>query len=259
MKGLSVFSLTAAIAAAAAFASSAPVLAVTSSPQVRHLVYTFTWGTNNTTEVQTAGMASTGNPTGAGGMSDHGSASGMSSSSGGASDHGTISVDVVRQQSDGGLVVSISEQAVAQRSAPAATCVAYGDLTVVCDPNKKINEEELALLRFLGSNFVDPNVLDAQRHWQRVQTGASNTATSDFTIAKNANGVMTIDEVRVEKASGARPLTSDVTGTIVYDMSRTLPTSVTESTTTRSEQGEQYQTVRQETTLQLQTDSSAHT
>ena len=62
------------------------------------------------------------------------------------------------------------------------------------------HEEELALLRFLGSNFVDPGALDAQRHWQRVQSGASNTTTSDFTIAKNANGIMTIDETRVEKS-----------------------------------------------------------
>ena len=63
-------------------------------------------------------MASTGNPTGAGGMSDHGSASGMTSSSGGTSDHGTISVDVQRQQSDGGMVVSISEQACRARFGP---------------------------------------------------------------------------------------------------------------------------------------------
>ncbi len=248
----------AAIAAAAAFSYAAPAIAVTSSPQVRHLVYAFTWGTSNTTEVQTSGMASVGNPTGAGGMSDHGSASGTATSSGGASDRGTISVDVQRQQSDGGLVVGISEQATGQRSASAATCVVYGDLTVVCDPNKKINEEELALLRFLGSNFVDPAALDATRHWQRVQSGASNTTTSDFTIAKNANGIMTIDETRVEKANGSRPLTSDITGTIVYDFNRTLPTSVTEASMMRSEQGEQYQTVRQETTLQLQSDSSSH-
>ncbi len=251
--------VVAASAAAALFISAtAPALSVTSSPQVRHLVYSFSWGTTNTTEVHTSGMASTGNPGGAGGMSDHGSASGMTSSSGGTSDRGTITVDVVRQQPDNGLVVNISEQAIEHRSAPAATCVVYGDLTVVCDPNKKINEEELALLRFLGSNFVDPNSLDANRHWQRVQSGASTTTTSDFTIAKNANGVMTIDETRVEKAAGSRPLTSDITGTVVYDFNRTLPTSVTEASTMRSEQGEQYQTVQEETTLQLQSDSSAH-
>ena len=112
---------------------------------------------------------------------------------------------------------------------------------------------------FWARTSSDPNALDAARHWQRTQSGASNTTTSDFTIAKNANGIMTIDETRVEKATGARPVTSEITGTIVYDFSRTLPTSVTEASTMRSEQGEQYsRTVRQETTLQLQSDSSAH-
>lgn len=245
----------AAFAALGVFVSAAPAPAVTSSPQVRHLVYTFTWGTSNDTEVHTSGIGMTGNVSGMNGGS---SASGMVSSTGGATDHGTISVDVMRQQADGGLVVSISEQAIVNRSAAPSTCVVYGDLTVVCDPNKKINEEELALLRLLGSSFVDPSALDAKRHWQRVQTGASSTSTSDFTIAKNADGIMTIDEQRVEKSTGARPFTSDITGTVVYDFNRALPTAVTEATTMRSEQGEQYQTVQQETTLQLQSDSAAH-
>jgi hypothetical protein len=129
---------------------------------------------------------------------------------------------------------------------------------VVCDPNKKINSEELALLRLLGSNFVDPNQLDAKRHWQRQQQSGTSSSVSDFTISKNANGVMTIDESRVEKDSaGARPQTSNVSGTIGYDLGRTVPTSIDESTILRSEQGDEYQTVKTETVLQLQSDSSA--
>lgn len=252
MNGFARFTAPAAVLGFAMLAGAAlPARAVTSSPQVRHLVYSFTWGTTNDTEVHTSGIAMTGNNPGMNGGS---SGSGMVSSTGGASDHGTISVDVERQQPDNGLVVSISESAVQRRSAPPATCVVYGDLTVVCDPNKKINDEELTLLRLLGSTFVDPNNLDANRHWQRLQGGA----TSDFTIAKNANGVMTINETREEKASGARPSTSEITGTIVYDFNRTIPTEIVESVTMRSEQGEQYQTIKSETALQLQSDSSAH-
>lgn len=223
--------------------------AVTTAPQVRHLVYSFTWGTSNNTEVQTSGIATTGNSMG---MNGGGSGSGTVSSTGGTSDHGTITVDVVRQQPDKGVVVDISEQAVERRNAPLAECVAYGDLTVVCDPNKKINAEELTLLRFLGATFVDPDELDAKRHWQRTQGGA----TSDFTIAASANGVMTINETGVTRAGGARPDTSNVVGSIVYDFNRTIPTSVHEQTTSRSEQGEQYQTVTSETVLQLVSDSS---
>lgn len=240
--------LSLAIAGVIAAAGGVSARAATSVPQVRHLVYTFTWGTSNDTEVQTSGIADTANPHG---MSGGASASGTVSSTGGASDHGSISVDVLRQQPDKGLVVSIVEQAVERRSAPAATCVVYGDLTIVCDPNKKVNQEEIALLRFLGSNFVDPDDLDAQRHWQRRQ----GDDVSDFTIAGNANGIMTINETRVEKKSGVHAETSDITGTIVYDFNRVVPTAVTENATTRSQQGEQYETITTETTLRLVSDS----
>jgi hypothetical protein len=249
------------IALGAVDVTASPAGAATTVPQVRHLVYSFTWGTTNSTEVHTSGMAE--GSGGSGGMaaaapSSSGNASGISSYGGGASDHGTIAVDVLRQQPDGGVVVSVSEQAVERRSAPPATCVAYGDLTVVCDPNKKITVEELTLLRLLGSNFVDPNQLDAARHWRRQQQAGTSSSIADFTISKNANGIMTIDESRVEKDSGgASPQTSDVTATIGYDFGRTIPTSIDESTTMRSEQGEQYQTVKSETVLQLQSDSSA--
>ncbi|MGA8534744.1 MAG: hypothetical protein WB615_11590 [Candidatus Tumulicola sp.] len=257
--------LAAATAVAAFFvAATAPALAVTTVPQVRHLVYSFTWGTSDNTEVHSSGMAESASGGGSNGgtmvgaPSSGGSASGIESYGGGASDHGTIAIDVVRQQPDNGLVVNISEQAVERRSAPVATCVVYGDLTVVCDPNKKINAEELTLLRLLGSNFVDPNQLDAKQHWQRLQQNGSASSTSDFTISKNANGVMTISETRVEKdGSGARPRTSEITGTIGYDFGRTVPTSIDEYSILRSEQGEQYQTVKSETVLQLQSDSSA--
>lgn len=242
-------------------ASAAPASAVTASPTVRHVVYAFTWGTTNDTEVHTSGLPDSSGG-GGGGMGappgNNGSASGMADYAGGASDKGTIAVDFERQQPDGGYVVSISEQALQRRSAPAATCVVYGDLTVVCDPNKKINAEELTLLRLLGSNFVDPNAIDAKQHWQRSRPNANSSATWDFTIAKNANGIMTIDEAAtLRDTAGARPQTSQVTATIGYDLSRTIPTSIDEYSIMHSEQGEQYQTVKTETVLTLQLDTSA--
>ena len=130
--------------------------AVTTVPQTRHLVYAFTWGTTNNTEVHVSGLPDgvAGNGGSGGGQMDglppgtNGNGSGITSFQGGISDRGTISVDVQRRQSDGGLVVDISEQAVERRSAPAATCVAYGDLTVVCDPNKKITRKNLPSCAF---------------------------------------------------------------------------------------------------------------
>lgn len=249
---------------ALALASTLPARAVTTSPTTRHLVYSFTWGTTNNTEVHTSGMSdSASGMSGSGGgtlvapPTSGGVASGIASYGGGTDDKGTITVDVVREQPDNGLVLSITETAQSRRSAPTATCVVYGDTTVVCDSNKKINAEELTLLRFLGSNFVDPNALDAKRHWQTQQHGSSYSATADFTISTNANGIMRIDESSVAKDTGARPQSSDVTGTIGYDFGRTIPTSIDEYSIIRSEQGEQYQTVKTQTVLQLQSDSSA--
>ncbi|HEY1654908.1 MAG TPA: hypothetical protein VGF86_07340 [Candidatus Tumulicola sp.] len=246
--------------AAVTLAAAVPAGAVTTSPTVRHVVYSFTWGNTSDTEVHTSGMSdsSAGGGGGAGAPpGSSGNASGIASYGGGTGDKGTISVDFVRQQPDGGLVVSVAEQALERRSAPAATCVVYGDLTVVCDPNKKINAEELTLLRLLGANFVDPNALDAKRHWQRVQTGATTSSVFDFTIAKNANGIMTIDETSTSKdSSGGRPLTTEVNGTIGYDFGRTLPTSIDEYAIVHSEQGEQYQTIKTQTVLRLQSDTA---
>ncbi|HKU82295.1 MAG TPA: hypothetical protein VJP76_09020, partial [Candidatus Tumulicola sp.] len=113
-------------------------------------------------------------------------------------------------------------------------------------------------LRLLGSNFVDPNGIDAKQHWQDSQRNPNSTATWDFTIAKNAAGLMTIDETgTLRDTSGARPQTSEITGTVGYDFNRTLPTSVDEYSILHSEQGERYETVKTETVLRLQSDSSA--
>ncbi|MBV8433192.1 MAG: hypothetical protein JO029_02810 [Candidatus Eremiobacteraeota bacterium] len=238
----------AALLPISAFAQSTPA-----SPQ-RHLVYSFTWGLSNDTQVHTSGMDNEMSGGGIGGSSD--SASGMADFSGGTSDKGTITVDVVREQTDTGLVVSVSEQGQETRKAPPATCVVYSDTTIVCDPNKVVHMEELTLLRFLGSHFVDPNQLDAKGHW-RVERDGPISSVADYTISKNAAGVMTIDEVRVVKETGAHQRTTNINATVGYDAVKTLPTSISEFTIERSEQGEQYNTVKSQTVLQLQSDSLA--
>ena len=225
--------------------------AQTSSAPVRHLVYSFTWGTSNDTQMHTSGMSDSANAPGGNSM---GTASGMVDYTGGTNDKGTITVDVLREQPDTGLVVDVSEQANERRSAPAATCVVFSDTTIVCDPTKRINAEELTLLRYLGVHFVDPLQLDAKQHWKVSRSGAIST-TSDYTISKNADSAMTIDEVRVVTESGAKPETTNVNATIGYDFKKTVPTSVTEYAIMRSEQGEQYNTVKTQTILTLQSDS----
>jgi hypothetical protein len=204
--------------------------------------------------MHTSGMGdSTSNP-GIGGSA----ASGMVDYTGGNSDKGTITVDVVNEQPDSGLVLLVSEQGQETRKASPATCVVYSDTTIVCDPNKRVNPEELTLVRFLGAHFVDPNNLDAKQHWHVERTGAI-ASQADYTISKNVNGALTIDEVRVVNENGSRPMTSNINATIGYDFNRAIPTSIQEYMIQRSEHGEQYSTIKAETTLSLQTDSMAVT
>jgi hypothetical protein len=229
-----------------------PALAVTTTNPAgvqRHLVYAFTYGVSTDRQMHTSGMGgSSMDPT------EGSNSSGMVHFNGGSSDKGTITVDVMHEQPDSGLVIVVSEQGQDTRKADPATCVVFSDTTIVCDPNKKINAEELTLLRFLGAHFVDPTNLDAKGHWHIERDGPTST-TADYTISKNANGAMTIDEVRVVKETSAQPLTTNINATIGYDFNKSVPTSVTEYLIQRSEQGEQYNTIKSETTLSLETDS----
>jgi hypothetical protein len=117
--------------------------------------------------------------------------------------------------------------------------------------------EELSLVRLLGPTFVDPAQIDAKQHW-RVQQNAPDVSTvSDFTIAANANGALKIAETRTVTGNGSRPYTTEVTSAIGYDINRTIPTSVTEDSTERSERSNEYQTIKSQTSLQLEADSLA--
>jgi co-chaperonin GroES (HSP10) len=246
--------VAAGVAALVLFVSPALGVAQTpvSSPgPVRHLVYSFTWGTTNNTETHVSGMQDSGNAMGSMG----GSASGVVNESAGTSEKGTITVDVLREQPDRGLVVSISEQARDVRSAVAATCVVFGNTTVVCDQSAKINAEELTLLRFLGANFVDPNQLDAKQHWQVSQGDNDYVTTANYTIGSNAAGIMKISEDRIVKESKSK--TNTIETQILYDFNRQIPTAITEYSIERRESGEQYTTFKTETVLDLQSDSLA--
>ncbi len=229
-----------------------PARAVTVSPQVRHLVYSFTWGTQTSREVMTSGING-GDPKKESGASGN---SGVADFNGSIGDQGTIRVDIVSQQTDKGVVIKVSEQAQKTRSTPPATCVIYPTTGVICDPNVTVNPEEMALIRFLAPTFVDPDRLDAAHHWKIEDATAQYSLVSNFTIAKNENGIMMIDENRVIKQQQPEVSTISANTTIGYDFGRFVPTSVNEYTIERSEgsMGE-YDTVKTQTVLQLQSDS----
>jgi len=222
------------------------------------LVYHFTYSSNqNTSAKDSANPAEDYANSETGGLSGgHGTAT----YEGSLTDKGTMTVDVVRQQPDGALVVMISEQGENVRRAPPAECVVYGNTNVICDPNKTVYTEEYTLLRFLGGNFVDPASLDAKRHWQIVQDTPSLNVKADYTINSNDNGIMQIGETRSLRDPKGGSLTTDIQAKVGYDFKRAVPISVDDSLKQRHDNGVVGTSLTiYQTTLNLVSDSMAKT
>jgi hypothetical protein len=183
------------------------------SPPLRHLVYSFTYESRQNGAV-TSEPGSTGNRTYSATLDDN----------------GTMTVDVLREAADRGLVVVVSEQGNTRRAAP-ATCAVYGNTTVACDPTKAMNAEEFTLLRFLGANFFDPDLLDAKQHWSVSDRKGSRTMAADYTVGSNDNGVMKIAEKRHVEDTSVGSITVDTQTTIDYNYKRLLPTAIDEYAT----------------------------
>ncbi|MGB8520198.1 MAG: hypothetical protein WCD38_08555 [Candidatus Tumulicola sp.] len=152
---------------------------------------------------------------------------------------GTLTVEVVREEADGGLVLRVREAApgaAPSGSAPGATCVAFGDTTVICDPTQSVSPEAVALLGLLGKNFVDASQLDASRHWHVVASG-SYGGSADFTVVRSDAEILTISERGVRAKAGSSEKT-DVSAAILYDTTRSLPVSVDESVRERVARGD---------------------
>jgi hypothetical protein len=185
---------------------------------------------------------------------------GMSHYGGTLTDKGTMTVNIVKKQADGALVVMISEQGDSIRRASPAECVVYGNTHVICDPNKTVYTEEYTLLRFLASNFVDPSELDSNKHWQIVQDVNNDHVTADYIIDSNNNGAMQIAEKRTITESGPGRLTTDINTKIGYDFTRTVPTTVDEYAQQYTDAGIRgSQRTIYQTTLQLVSDTTAKT
>jgi hypothetical protein len=144
-----------------------------------------------------------------------------------------MTLQLLHQQPDGAVVLTISEQGENVRRAPPAECVVYANTNVICDPNKTVYPEEYTLLRFLGRDFVDPSRLDANRHWPITQNSAALDVHADYVVNSSDGGKMQITETRTLRQAGAGSLTTDVQTKIGYDFTQSLPTSIDEYVTQR--------------------------
>jgi hypothetical protein len=222
------------------------------------LVYNFTYSADQSITARDSSSNVESVDTESGSLS--GGTNGISHYGGKLNDKGTMTVNVLGKQPDGGLIVTISEAGEQLRRASAATCVVYGNTRVICDPNKTVYTEEYTLLRFLGANFLDPNQLDKNKHWQISQDSPDVKVSADYTINGNNNGAMQIGETRQIVQTGTGKLTTNVQTKIGYDMSRSIPTSVDEYSTQHTDAGMAgNSTTIYQTTLQLVSDTMAKT
>jgi hypothetical protein len=223
-------------------AGSVAAVARADTPPLRHLVYSFTYEAlqNGTVTSETG-------------------SSGNRAYSNKIDDRGTMTVDVLREAPDRGLVVVVSEQGTYTRRAPAAMCAVYGNTTVACDPSKLVNGEEYTLLRFLGANFFDPTALDAKQHWSVSQSKGKTTVRADYTVTSNANGILKIDETRHVEDTSTGSITVDSQTKLEYATAALLPTSIEEYATEEQHSGLiGISTTTYQTTLNLVSDSMAN-
>lgn len=243
MKTLLRFSLS--LAAAVAL-TAVPALALGSAP-IRHLTYRFDIALATTATIHDSGIGG------------DGPVSGSSEYHAGTSDQGTITVDVMQVQPDNGLVVQVAEQAQNRRDAVPTMCVVYGNTAVICDQTHgQIKEEEMSLLRFLGRNFINHSTLDAHNHWQYTASDAQSKETSDFTLGTASGDVVPVTYQRVLKVNGVHGFDATTDGSVAYNEKSSVPVSIKEDTTTRKDTGAgNYDTTRQQITLNLAADSLA--
>ncbi len=215
-------------------------LALLPGPAARVLRYSYTYETGSSASTEKAYGVDKMDP-GSGGtfmfhnVNQHYLAPSLDSTQ---SRRGTLTVDVVREEADGGIVLRVSEGPPGTASGgpgPGVTCVAFGDTTVICDPTQTVSPEAIALLGLLGKNFVDASRLDTLRHWHVVASG-SYAGSADFTIVRSDAGTLAISERGVRAQTGPSEKT-EVSAAISYDTMRLLPVSVDEFAIVRVARG----------------------
>ncbi len=141
---------------------------------------------------------------------------------------GTITVDVMSAAQDGGLVVDATEKVDrADRAQQAIRCAVYADPeNVICDQNLtqtgEVTGEITALLTYFGRGFYDASRLDGKKHWQTTQplNQGTGSATSNYTVTKDAGGLVTI---AVNRVLHLGPKVSTTNGTLQYNPAASLP------------------------------------
>jgi len=98
----------------------------------------------------------------------------------------------------------------------------------LCPGSLPVTDAETTIMTFLGRNFVDPNLIDANNHWQQKYANQYVSSVADFTVSSTSSDgkLATIAGPSVVKSvNGANHDWTD-DSTIVYDLTKEVPTSV---------------------------------
>lgn len=163
-------------------------------------------------------------------------------------DRGTITVDMLGNQTDGSLVVRVT-QSPGQRDDSAATCVVFSTTAIVCDPNKTISLEEVTLIRFLAPDVVESN--HDQTHWKLQEDSPQASFQATYSVLQIAGGMMTIDERRSAKGEAGPYSTDDSSSKFTYDVARAVPTAIVDSLVQKTVRYGKYLTMQRATIFQL--------
>lgn len=149
--------------------------------------------------------------------------------SGGSGRQGKLYVDILAVAKDGGIVVRVAEWPDTEPKVQQAfVCAVYADTRVLCNPSLPVTDAETALMPFLAHNFVDPNAVDANNHWQVKYSNQYVDAVGDFTVASmSADGKIAtiVGHATAKSVTGAnRDWTDD--SKLTYDVTKEVPTSV---------------------------------
>lgn len=210
---------------------------------LRHLVYTFHVSVTGSTAVKQSGIGVPG-------------ASTEGTSSQNEEDNGTIVADLVGFGKDNDLFFDVSETA-HTRSAGVVRVVVRTNGDVSFNQAKVVNDEELAVLNFLGRGFLDMSKVDAANHWHESETSPGADVQKDYTIKGNDNGVLTLETTRVVKLGGATPLTVTTHGNVKYDSNNLVPKSVSTDSMSRTQSIASHTEVHTFVGLDLTEDSFA--
>jgi hypothetical protein len=194
------------------FAATVPVAADQPPPKpLRHLSYDVSVGVNTLQDLTN--------------YNGH-----MTSGKGSLSGRGSIVADVLSARSDDKSLVVRVEELSDTRKAPPVTILVLADGRVSVDPKdaSNMNEEEQALVGFLGRAIVSDHDLSPGSSWKVSMSGGGSTDETTYRVdSMVGDDQVNLDFERAITVAGAQPMQITITGKVLYNYKLSVPVTAT--------------------------------